>query len=140
MQAALLGLVYARFASPARARSTIRFSRALAAGRDPRDGAWRLAFRVASLRRHQVLRPEVHMLMVSREETPGTGALEWRYRELALEHVTGAGTRLWLGVPSVLAHRVDARSPLWGWCVGNSEFIDVSRAAINIINIIRAIP
>ena len=113
MQAALLGLVYARFSSPGARAATIKFSSILACYRGS-DGARRLAFRVANLRRHQVLRPEVHMLLLRRERVGGpSGPLEYRYHELALTHVSGAG-RLWLGVPSIMAHTIDASSPLHG--------------------------
>jgi hypothetical protein len=127
MQAALLGLVYARFSAPSARSATIRFSSILAMYREA-DGLYRLAFRVANLRRHQVLQPEVRLLMMRREAVCGPGGpFEHRYHELALAHI-GGGARLWLGVPSIMAHRVDPGSPLWGLSradleAGDCEFV-----------------
>jgi len=113
LQAALLGLVYARFSAPGSRAATIKFSTILACYRGS-DGHRRLAFRVANLRRHQVLRPEVHMLLLRKEHVGGVdGPLEYRYHELPLTHVSGQG-RLWLGVPSIMAHTIDENSFLWG--------------------------
>jgi hypothetical protein len=38
---------------------------------------------------------------------------EWVYTDLATRHAGGGG-RLWLGVPTVLRHVIDERSPLYG--------------------------
>lgn len=111
MQASLLGLVYARFSAPGARASAIRFSSILACFRGE-DGMRRLAFRVANVRRHQVLQPEVRMLLMQKEKLPH-GAHEYRYHELMLNHISG-GHRLWLGVPSIVAHTIDPSSPLWG--------------------------
>jgi hypothetical protein len=77
MQATLLGLVYARFAAPSSRAATIRFSSILAMYREA-DGAYRLAFRVANMRRHQVLQPEVRMLMMRKEAVCEGGPFEFR--------------------------------------------------------------
>lgn len=53
MQSALLGLVFTRFSRPSRRAATIKFSNALCAYK-AEDGCYRLAFRVANMRRHQV--------------------------------------------------------------------------------------
>jgi hypothetical protein len=113
MQAALLGLVYARFSSPGSRAATIKFSSILTLHKGG-DGYGRLAFRVANLRRHQVLQPEVHMLLMRKDHAGGGSAvLEYQYYELSLTHVTGKG-RLWLGVPTIMAHTIDESSPIWG--------------------------
>lgn len=112
LQATLLGLVYSRFASPATRAVTIRFSSVLAMYREA-DGLFHLAFRVANLRRHQVLQPDVRMLMMRLEPVCTNGPWEFRYHELPLTQISGRG-RLWLGVPSVMAHAIDRSSPLWG--------------------------
>lgn len=118
MQAALLGLVYARFSSPGSRAATIKFSSILTLHKGA-DGYGRLAFRVANLRRHQVLQPEVHMLLMRRDHVDRAdragcvSVLEYQYYELSLTHVTGKG-RLWLGVPTIMAHTIDESSPMWG--------------------------
>jgi hypothetical protein len=111
MQATLLGLVYARFASPSSRAVTIRFSSVLAMFRDV-DGLYHLAFRVANMRRHQVLQPDVRMLLMRQEDVCDGGPMEFRYHELPLTQISGKG-RLWLGVPSVMAHKIDETSPLY---------------------------
>lgn len=114
MQAALLGLVYSRFAAPGNRAHTIKFSSIMTCYRGHEDGLWRLAFRVANLRRHQVLQPEVQLLMIRREHVGGPdGPLEYRYHELPVTHISGH-QRLWLGVPSIVAHTITTASPLWG--------------------------
>ena len=137
MQAALLGLVYSRFAAPGSRAHTIKFSSILTCYRAP-DGYWRLAFRVANLRRHQVLQPEVQLLMLLRELVDGPdGPLEYRYHELPLMHISGQ-KRLWLGVPSIVAHRIDEASDLWEmWknCGGGNggEYNDMNSGASGVL-------
>jgi len=121
MQAALLGLVYSRFAAPGNRAHTIKFSSIMTCYRDHADGLWRLAFRVANLRRHQVLQPEVQLLMIRREHVGGPdGPLEYRYHELPVAHISGH-ERLWLGVPSIVAHTITTASPFYGM---TPEFIE----------------
>lgn len=113
MQAALLGLVYSRFAAPGSRAHTIKFSNIMTCFKGP-DGFWRLAFRVANMRHHQVLHPEVQLLMIRREHVGGpSGPLEYRYHELPVTHISGRKT-IWLGVPSIVIHKINQKSPLWG--------------------------
>ncbi|PRW33237.1 inward rectifier potassium channel 2-like isoform X7 isoform B [Chlorella sorokiniana] len=118
MQGSLLGLVFARISNSSGRTTTIRFSKVLSMYQGD-DGLWRLAFRVANLRQHQVLQPEVlqpevRMLMLRRSTVHPFSSVhsEFIYSELKTEHVGGG--RLWLGVPSVIEHRIDRGSPLWG--------------------------
>jgi hypothetical protein len=160
LQAALLGLVYARFSSPARRAATIKFSGVMAMYKDRGDGIRRLAFRVANVRNHQVLKPEVRAILLRRERRPprrlsqqmssaslasaasasavpslggfstacaalvspseaaedaarGYDLGDFRYKELSVAHI-GGGLLPWLGVPSIMAHKVDESSPLYG--------------------------
>ena len=113
MQAALLGLVYSRFAAPGSRAHTIKFSNIMTCFQGP-DGFMRLAFRVANMRRHQVLQPEVQLLMIRREHIGGPdGPLEYRYHELPITHISGR-RHIWLGVPSIVVHKINQKSPLWG--------------------------
>lgn len=75
MQAALLGLVYTRFSAPSSRATTIKFSKVLACYRGI-DGYRRLAFRVANLRKHQVLQPQVHMMLLRKEYIEDDGGAE----------------------------------------------------------------
>ena len=51
----VLGIVFTRFATPSSRASTIIFSKQIAMTQQ--DGLWRLTFRVANIRKHQILRP-----------------------------------------------------------------------------------
>ncbi|GAB4823606.1 hypothetical protein N2152v2_010652 [Parachlorella kessleri] len=131
LQAVLLGVVYARFSTPNRRAHTIRFSQVMTLHTGS-DGYARLSFRIANLRKHQVLRPELRMLLLRKRQQPsrhssssmssssGTAHRrrsswegdEWIYCDLPTSHAGGG--RLWLGVPTVLRHVIDEESPLYG--------------------------
>ncbi|KAL4421196.1 hypothetical protein ABPG77_010071 [Micractinium sp. CCAP 211/92] len=118
MQASLLGVVFARISNSRGRSATIRFSKALSMYRKE-DGLYRLAFRVANLRRSQVLSPKVRFLLLQRQAVHPFSSCEaeYVYAELPAAHIGGG--HLWLGVPSVIEHKVDQRSPLWG--MGEAE-------------------
>lgn len=118
MQASLLGVVFARISNSRGRSATIRFSKALSMYRKE-DGLYRLAFRVANLRRSQVLSPKVRFLLLRRQEVHPFSSCEaeYVYAELPAAHIGGG--HLWLGVPSVIEHKIDHRSPLWG--MGEAE-------------------
>eukprot|EP00887_Chlorella_sp_A99_P001013 scaffold5.g1013.t1 len=107
-QAVLLGVVYARFSMPSRHSVSIRFSRVMSMYQGE-DGSRRLAFRVANMRNHQVLQPQVRMLLVHFERWGGK--YEYVYTDLEVKHIGGGN--LWLGVPSIMAHTIDHSSPLY---------------------------
>lgn len=110
MQAALFGLVFARFATPSKRGSTIKFSSCMVCHKNA-DGKHVLAFRLANLRHHQLLRPRVSMLMVRKvllnEEETET---DYVYHHLKVETVSGEST-VWVGLPSILIHVIDESSP-----------------------------
>ncbi|EFN52826.1 hypothetical protein CHLNCDRAFT_138260 [Chlorella variabilis] len=125
MQGTLLGLVFARISNSAGRSATIRFSKVLSMWVGE-DGVYRLTFRVANMRRHQVLKPEVRMLLLRRQLShPFSSDASWEYlySELPAEHVGGG--RLWLGVPSLIEHRVDSKSPLSGMSEGDIKGSDM---------------
>ena len=51
----MLGIVFTRFSNPSSRTSTIRFSKQIAMTQQ--NGVWGLTFRVANIRKHQILRP-----------------------------------------------------------------------------------
>lgn len=113
MQAALLGLVFARFASPSACGATIKFSSVMVNYEGP-DGYRHVAFRVANLRKHQVLRPKITMLLI-RKVGDGFSDLshDYTYKELKVDNLTGHNG-LWLGIPSIISHIIDESSPIYG--------------------------
>ncbi|PSC69266.1 G -activated inward rectifier potassium channel 4-like [Micractinium conductrix] len=125
-EASLLGLVFARISNSAGRSATIRFSECLSMYRGE-DGLYRLSFRVANIRRHQLLSPKVRMLLMRRHAThpfsSGGSSSEYIYSELRSQHVGGGF--LWLGVPSVIEHNIDERSPLWGMAVEEIQGADM---------------
>lgn len=108
LQAALFGLVFARFATPSTRGSTIQFSSVMVL--QERADSHVLAFRVANLRHHQVLRPRVTMLMIQKVHL-GEQETDYVYTELKLQNGT-LGNVVWLGLPSTLVHVIDDSSPL----------------------------
>uniref|UniRef100_A0A1D2AEI2 ATP-sensitive inward rectifier potassium channel 12 n=1 Tax=Auxenochlorella protothecoides TaxID=3075 RepID=A0A1D2AEI2_AUXPR len=126
LQAALLGVVYARFSTPSKRASTLRFSEIMAC-HDQDDGTQWLCFRVANLRQHQLLHPEVRMLFM-RLVHHGPDSHEYVYSDLNVRQLGGG--KLWMGVPSILYHTVDADSPLYGL---NEEDLDEMDVEILVI-------
>ncbi len=72
---------------------------------------WRLTLRVASVRKHVLLSPEIECWLA--RPCPRTRA-EWRFFPLALEDVAGSLANLKLGYLATLTHVVSPSSPLWG--------------------------
>jgi len=113
MQAGLLGLVFARFASPSRMGATIKFSDNMVNYEDS-NGYRCIAFRIANLRHHQLLQPKITLLVVKKSpmrEIPD--GVEYRYHSLHTTHISGR-EGIWLGLPSIMTHTIDESSALWG--------------------------
>ena len=108
LQAALFGLVFARFATPSTRGSTIQFSSVMVL--QERAESQVLACRIANLRHHQVLRPRVTMLMIQKVWLGGN-EIDYVYKELKLRNST-MGEVIWLGLPSTFIHVIDDESPL----------------------------
>lgn len=108
LQAALFGLVFARFATPSKRGSTIQFSSVMVL-QDHGDSQ-ALVCRVANLRHHQVLRPRVTMLLI-RKVHVSQGETDYVYTELRLQNAT-LDNVVWLGLPSTFMHIIDEDSPL----------------------------
>jgi len=71
---------------------------------------WRLTLRVASVRKHVLLQPEVQCLLA--RPCARTRA-EWRFLPLRLEDEAGSLANLKLGYVATLTHVVRPTSPLW---------------------------
>ena len=104
IQAALLGVVFARFSAPSSRAKSIRFSQHLLLYRNSQDGFYRLALRIANQRKRQILHPKLRMLFLKEGY--------YSYHELAISPEQGPGD-LWLGVPCVCVHIIDCTSVLY---------------------------
>jgi hypothetical protein len=116
LQAALFGLVFARFATPSTRGSTIHFSSVMVLQEHAESQV--IACRIANLRHHQVLRPRVTMLMI-RKVCLGGNETDYVYTELKIRNST-LGDAIWLGLPSTFVHVIDDDSPLKAYSMNPS--------------------
>lgn len=110
---ALLGVVFARFSSPTGRARTLRFSKSVLLSH--KGGKRRLSFRVANIRSHQILRPEVRALLsMKRMDGDDNEDNTFQYEELPISgsQVSRDGYLVFLGLPCVLHHHIDDHSPL----------------------------
>jgi len=111
---ALLGVVFARFSSPLGRARTLRFSKNVLLNH--KEGKRRLSFRVANIRSHQILRPEVRALLsMKRMDVDDNEENTFQYEELPISgsQVSRDGSLVFLGLPCVLHHHIDKQSPLY---------------------------
>ncbi|PNH03921.1 ATP-sensitive inward rectifier potassium channel 11, partial [Tetrabaena socialis] len=78
----MLGLVFARFSAPFKRATTIRFSSVMVAFRHPTSGHWCLSLRVANIRKHQLLKPSLRMVMTAVDSITPSNYL---FEHLAIE-------------------------------------------------------
>ena len=121
----MLGIVFTRFANPSSRASTIRFSKQMTMTHH--NSMWRLTFRVANIRKHQILRPEIRILLLrfnsSHADADDAGYL---HQELQLNSGGLTPSKLaWLGLPTSVSHIIDADSPLSGMMPADMEEEDV---------------
>ena len=121
----MLGIVFTRFSNPTSRTSTIRFSKHMVMNQY--NGLWRLTFRVANIRKHQILRPEIRMLLLrfnsSHHDADDAGYL---HQELPLNFGGLNPTKLaWLGLPTSVSHVIDSDSPLTGMLPADMEHEDM---------------
>ena len=110
LQAAMVGLVFARFSVASSRAATITFSTCIVTRGNT------ISFRVANLRNHQVLRPRVTLLIVHKTYDD-TQEVEYGSQQLALDPSV-----VWLGLPTVMTHKIDDASPLRPyWTPGDAQ-------------------
>eukprot|EP00897_Mesotaenium_endlicherianum_P009896 jgi/Mesen1/8935/ME000552S08444 len=115
----LLGVVYARFSQPTRRAGTIKFSRYMVLHEE--DGVPRLAFRVANIRKHQVIEATVRMLVALNNILSHEEESIFRFTSLPV----AGGSQIFLGLPCTVAHPVTANSPLHGLSFAMMERCDM---------------
>lgn len=111
LQAAMVGLVFARFSVASSRAATITFSTCIVTRGNT------ISFRVANLRNHQVLRPRVTLLIVHKTYDEDMQEVEYGSQQLVLDP-----SIVWLGLPTVMTHKIDDASPLRPyWTPGDAQ-------------------
>ncbi|KXZ55309.1 hypothetical protein GPECTOR_3g443 [Gonium pectorale] len=128
----MMGLVFARFASPDKRSFTIRFSSNAVLYQRPEDGLWCLSFRLANIRKHSLISPQISLMLALPAEGRGplprlsesgsggaaaaasTGGLtHFRFQELPIEDLPTQFANLRLGLHAHINHAIRPGSPLY---------------------------
>ncbi|WIA09722.1 hypothetical protein OEZ85_009104 [Tetradesmus obliquus] len=105
----MLGLVFARFSAPFKRANSIQFSSLCTITRHS-SGYWALTFRVANIRKHQLLKPEIKVLVTAIDSiTPSNYVFEY----LDVEAREMQQMNLQLGFPAHVVHVIKPGSPLF---------------------------
>ncbi|PNW74256.1 hypothetical protein CHLRE_13g591450v5 [Chlamydomonas reinhardtii] len=106
----MLGLVFARFSAPYKRASTIRFSSVMVCNRHPASGHWCLSLRVANIRKHQILKPSLRMVLTAVDSITPSNYL---FEHLPIDSLHTQETNLELGFPANVTHVISPASPLY---------------------------
>ncbi|KAG2443315.1 hypothetical protein HYH02_009382 [Chlamydomonas schloesseri] len=106
----MLGLVFARFSAPYKRASTIRFSSVMVCNRHPVSGYWCLSLRVANIRKHQILKPSLRMVLTAVDSITPSNYL---FEHLPIDSLHTQETNLELGFPANVTHVITPSSPLY---------------------------
>ncbi|KAG2443371.1 hypothetical protein HXX76_001732 [Chlamydomonas incerta] len=106
----MLGLVFARFSAPYKRASTIRFSSVMVCNRHPVSGHWCLSLRVANIRKHQILKPSLRMVLTAVDSITPSNYL---FEHLPIDSLHTQETNLELGFPANVTHVITPASPLY---------------------------
>lgn len=117
MNCFLLGLVFARFSAPFQRAATIRFTTRCTISQHS-SGYWAISLRVANMRKHQLLKPEIHMIVTALDSiTPSNYVFE----HLEVHNTLVQKTNLQLGMPATVVHVVNPASPLYSLSLQEME-------------------
>ncbi|GIL62473.1 hypothetical protein Vafri_16693 [Volvox africanus] len=106
----MLGLVFARFSAPFKRASTIRFSSVMVCYQQPATGYWCLSLRVANIRKHQLLKPALRMVLTAVDSITPSNYL---FEHLTIDGHSTQETNLELGFPANMTHVITPSSPLY---------------------------
>ncbi|KAG2444834.1 hypothetical protein HXX76_001575 [Chlamydomonas incerta] len=130
----MMGLVFARFASPSKRSETIRFSSSAVLFQRPEDGLWCLSFRLANIRKTSLINPQVALMLALPLEGHGSvggaagsagaggggaagaaerGVAHFRFQELGIEDSASQVANLRLGLHAHINHIIRPGSPLF---------------------------
>ncbi|BBN01625.1 hypothetical protein MPTK1_2g08920 [Marchantia polymorpha subsp. ruderalis] len=115
----LLGVFYVRFARPARRAQTLIFSKKMVMYEE--DGVPVLAFRMANVRKHQIIEANVRLLIGLNNHLTSEDESVFHFTSLP---VVG-GSQVFLGLPSTVKHAITPSSPLYELSIQDMEDADV---------------
>lgn len=117
----LMGVVFARFAAPMPKAKAIRFSsKAVLYQTDP-SSYWRLSFRVANIRKHSILQPEISVFLAVPEHPSDPTNSDLGFEQLTLHNSQCQAVNLKLGLLATVVHIVDPSSPLFDLSMEDME-------------------
>lgn len=117
----LMGVVFARFAAPMPKAKAIRFSsKAVLYQTDP-SSYWRLSFRVANIRKHSILQPEITIFLAIPQDPSDPTNSDLNFEQLKLHQPTCQTVNLKLGLLATVVHIVDPSSPLFDLSLEDME-------------------
>lgn len=105
----MLGLVFARFSAPFKRAATIRFSETAVVNRHS-SGYWSFQFRVANIRKHQILQPKIYMILTANDSIT---ASNYAFQYMEIENAEMQQTSIQLGFPAHVTHVIRPDSPLY---------------------------
>ena len=110
IQALMTGLIFAKLSRPKKRAQTLMFSKkALIC---ERDNTMCLLFRIADMRKSQIVEAHVRAFMVSKKVTQEGEVVLFHQHNLKLETSDEEG-RLFLAWPTTVEHKITEKSPLW---------------------------
>ncbi|CAI5464833.1 unnamed protein product [Closterium sp. Yama58-4] len=116
---ALLGIVYTRFALPSRRASSLVFSHCMVLNEE--DGVPRLSFRVANVRKHQLIEAHAQLLVAINNIMSAENEALFKFSNLP---ILGGGF-VFLALPCVITHAITKHSPLHGMSLAMMERADI---------------
>ncbi|CAM6094222.1 unnamed protein product [Calypogeia fissa] len=114
----LLGVFYIRFARPARRAQTLIFSKRMVIYEE--DGVRVLAFRMANVRKHQIIEANVRLLIGLNNHLTDEDESVFHFTPLKIV----GGSEVFLGLPYIVKHPITSTSPLYGLTVQGMEQAD----------------
>ncbi|MEW5312482.1 MAG: hypothetical protein WDW38_004114 [Sanguina aurantia] len=105
----MMGLVFARFSTPVNRSQTIRFSSNAVLFRQE-GGFWCLSFRVANIRKHSLLQPQLFLHLAIPDKI--NNAI-FSFDELEIDALSTQVVNLKMGLPATVTHTIKPGSPLF---------------------------
>ncbi|CAI5465442.1 unnamed protein product [Closterium sp. Yama58-4] len=115
----LLGIVYTRFALPSRRASSLVFSHCMVLNEE--DGVPRLSFRVANVRKHQLIEAHAQLLVAINNIMSEENEALFKFSNLP---ILGGGF-VFLALPCIITHAITKHSPLHGMSLAMMERADI---------------
>lgn len=120
----MLGLIFAKLSRPHRRRNTILFSRHAVIG--PRDGKIYLMFRIADLRKKQLIESHTRVYLIRRHVT-SEGEEIGCFRQplpVTYDNDDDDDEKIFLFAPVVLLHEINEESPFYNYSADDFLFAD----------------